>query len=164
MRTRTYLKLFTSTFYISAFTFGGGFVIIPLLRKKFVDDLGWLQEEEMMDLAAIAQSSPGPIAVNASILIGHKVAGIPGALCTCLLYTSVKSVTLIPHGGQAQVFPVEMVPGGDMAYELADFIAQAEAGAMDPTYARHSRNAIRLMDQARALMGVDFRGRGPWAK
>lgn len=84
MKTQTYLKLFTSTFYISAFTFGGGFVIIPLLRKKFVDDLGWLQEEEMMDLAAIAQSSPGPIAVNASILIGHKVAGVPGALCTIL--------------------------------------------------------------------------------
>ena len=81
---KTYLKLFTSTFYISAFTFGGGFVIIPLLRKKFVDELGWLQEEEMMDLAAIAQSSPGPIAVNASILIGHKVAGLPGALCTIL--------------------------------------------------------------------------------
>lgn len=69
---KTYLKLFTSTFYISAFTFGGGFVIIPLLRKKFVDELGWLQEEEMMDLAAIAQSSPGPIAVNASILIGPQ--------------------------------------------------------------------------------------------
>ena len=75
-------KLFISTFYLSAFTFGGGFVIIPLLRKKFVDDLGWLQEEEMMDLAAIAQSSPGAIAVNISILVGYRVAGIPGALLT----------------------------------------------------------------------------------
>ncbi len=76
----------------------------------------------------------------------------------------VKSVTLLPRGGQAQVFPVEMGPGGDMAYELADFIAQAEAGVMDPAYVQHSRNAIRLMDQARALMGIDFKGRGEWAR
>lgn len=81
---KMYWKLFSSTFMISAFTFGGGFVIVPLLRKKFVEELGWLEEEEMMDMAAIAQSSPGPIAVNASILIGHRLAGIPGALCTIL--------------------------------------------------------------------------------
>lgn len=79
-----YWKLFTSTFYISAFTFGGGYVIIPLLRKKFVEDLRWIEEEEMLDLSAIAQSSPGAIAVNAAILVGYRVAGIPGALVTIL--------------------------------------------------------------------------------
>ena len=56
----TYWKLFSSTFYLSAFTFGGGFVIIPLMKKKFVDNLHWIEEEEMLDLTAIAQSSPGP--------------------------------------------------------------------------------------------------------
>ena len=81
---KVYLKLFTSTFTISAFTFGGGFVIIPLLRKKFVEDLQWIKEQEMLDLAAIAQSSPGAIAVNAAILVGYRVAGIPGALVTIL--------------------------------------------------------------------------------
>ena len=81
---KVYWKLFTSTFTISAFTFGGGFVIIPLLRKKFVEDLGWIQEQEMLDLAAIAQSSPGAIAVNAAILVGYRVAGIPGAMVTIL--------------------------------------------------------------------------------
>ncbi len=75
-------KLFFSTFQISACTFGGGFVIIPLLRKKFVEELGWIEEQEMLDLTAIAQSSPGAIAVNASILIGYRVAGFPGALVT----------------------------------------------------------------------------------
>ena len=79
-----YLKLFLYTFQISACTFGGGFVIIPLLRKKFVEKLGWIEEQEMLDLTAIAQSSPGAIAVNASILIGYRVAGIPGALVTIL--------------------------------------------------------------------------------
>ena len=77
-------KLFWSTFQISACTFGGGFVIIPLLRKKFVEDLKWIEEQEMLDLTAIAQSSPGAIAVNASILIGYRVAGFAGALVTIL--------------------------------------------------------------------------------
>ena len=79
-----YSKLFLSTFQLSACTFGGGFVIIPLMRKKFVEELGWIEEQEMMDLTAIAQSSPGAIAVNASILVGYHVAGIPGALLTVL--------------------------------------------------------------------------------
>lgn len=81
---RTYLKLFTSTFYLSAFTFGGGFVMIPLMKQKFVDDLKWLEEEEMLNLAAIAQSSPGAIAVNAAILLGYRVAGFPGAMISIL--------------------------------------------------------------------------------
>lgn len=79
-----YLTLFLSTFQLSAFTFGGGFVIIPLMRKKFVEQLHWIEEQEMLDLTAIAQSSPGAIAVNASILIGYRVAGALGALTTIL--------------------------------------------------------------------------------
>lgn len=79
-----YKKLFLSTFQLSACTFGGGFVIIPLMRKKFVEELHWIGEKEMMDLTAIAQSSPGAIAVNASILVGYHVAGVPGALITTL--------------------------------------------------------------------------------
>lgn len=81
---RTLRTLFFSTFKLSACTFGGGFVIIPLLRKRFVAELGWIEEQEMLDLAAIAQSSPGAIAVNASILVGYHVARIPGALLTVL--------------------------------------------------------------------------------
>jgi len=81
---RRYGTLFLSTLQLSAFTFGGGFVIIPLMRRKFVEELGWIDEQEMMDLTAIAQSSPGSIAVNASILIGYRVAGVSGALMTVL--------------------------------------------------------------------------------
>lgn len=79
---RFYIKLFASTFLLSAFTFGGGYVIISLMRKKFVDQYKWIEEDEMLDLTAIAQSTPGAIAVNASILIGYRMAGIPGALLT----------------------------------------------------------------------------------
>lgn len=78
------LQLFVSTFYISAFTFGGGYVIIPLMKKKFADELHWIDDEEMLNLAAIAQSSPGAVAVNASILVGFRVAGVLGAAVSIL--------------------------------------------------------------------------------
>lgn len=81
---KPYWTLFTSTFLLSAATFGGGYVIIPLLKRKFVDELHWIDEQEMLDMVAIAQSSPGPLAVNAAIIIGYRVAGIPGALVTVL--------------------------------------------------------------------------------
>lgn len=77
-RIKTLLQLFTGTLYISAFTFGGGFVIITFIKRKFVDELHWIGEEEMLDLAALAQSSPGAIAVNVAILVGWRVAGFAG--------------------------------------------------------------------------------------
>lgn len=70
--------LFFSTLYISAFTFGGGFVIVTFMKRKFVDQLHWITEAEMLDMAALAQSSPGAIAVNAAILVGWRVAGLHG--------------------------------------------------------------------------------------
>ncbi len=76
--------LFFSTLYLSTFTFGGGYVIISLLKKKFVDDLKWISEEEMLDYVAIAQSAPGAIAVNGAIVIGYKICGIPGILISVL--------------------------------------------------------------------------------
>ena len=83
-RAKLFMTLFFSTLKISAFTFGGGYVIVPLLQKKFVENLKWIDEEEMIDLVAIAQSCPGPIAINASLLIGYRMAGILGALVTVL--------------------------------------------------------------------------------
>jgi len=81
---RFFLQLFWATFTLSAFTFGGGYVIVPLMREKFVEKYKWIEEEEMLDLVAIAQSAPGPIAVNTSILAGYRLSGIPGALFTVL--------------------------------------------------------------------------------
>ncbi len=81
---RFYLKLFWTTFTLSMFTFGGGFVIVSLMRKKMVVELGWIDDEEMLDFVTIAQSSPGPIAVNGSLMVGYHLAGIPGALVATL--------------------------------------------------------------------------------
>ena len=75
--------LFSSTFAISALT-SGGYVIVSMMRKKFVDQLHWLEEDEMLDLTSIAQSTQGPVAVNASILVGYRISGLSGALITML--------------------------------------------------------------------------------
>ena len=78
------LELFLSTLYISSFTFGGGFVIVTFMKMKFVDELHWIDEQEMLDLVALAQSSPGAIAVNAAILVGWRVCGFAGMLTAVL--------------------------------------------------------------------------------
>lgn len=80
LQKKSYWKLFTTMLYLSAFTFGGGFVIVSLMRKKFVKEYHWIEEKEILNLIAIAQSSPGSLSINISILVGYKLAGIPGAL------------------------------------------------------------------------------------
>ena len=77
-------KLFFSTFIMSTFTFGGGFVIVSLYQKKFVDEFKWLSDDEMLDIVAIAQSSPGPIPVNASVILGYRMAGLWGTFAAVL--------------------------------------------------------------------------------
>ena len=88
------LKLFISTLYLSAFTFGGGYVIVTLMKKKFVDEYHWIQEDEMLDLVAIAQSSPGAIAVNGAIVVGYKLAGMIVAI-TAIIATIIPPFLII---------------------------------------------------------------------
>lgn len=77
-------NLFKSMFVLSSCTFGGGFVIVSLMKKKFVEELGWLDEDEMLDITAITQSSPGPLPVNASVIIGYRMCGILGSIVAIL--------------------------------------------------------------------------------
>ncbi|SKC83589.1 chromate transporter [Maledivibacter halophilus] len=77
---KRYFELFFIFFKIGAFTFGGGYAMIPLIEKVMVDEKGWVEKEEIVDLFAIAQSIPGAIAINSSSLIGYKIAGKRGAL------------------------------------------------------------------------------------
>jgi len=83
-KTKTCLTLFTSAFYISAVTFGSGYVIVSVIKKRFVDELKWIDEEEMIDLIALAQSSPGVMTANTALLVGYKVCGAIGALLAVL--------------------------------------------------------------------------------
>lgn len=86
--------LFKSMFVLSACTFGGGFVIVSLMKKRYVEELGWLEEDEMLDVTAITQSAPGPLPVNASVIIGYRIAGIIGAL-TAILGTILPPMVII---------------------------------------------------------------------
>ena len=75
-----YWTLFKSTFLISAFTVGGGFVIIPLLKGKYVDEYHWISDKDTLDMVAIAQSMPGVVAVNSAVILGYRMAGVLGTL------------------------------------------------------------------------------------
>ena len=86
--------LFMSMFVLSACTFGGGFVIVSLMKKKFVEELQWLEEDETLDVTAITQSAPGPLPVNASVIIGYRIAGVIGSL-TAILGTILPPMIII---------------------------------------------------------------------
>ncbi len=79
-----YWDLFKITFYFNSITFGGGYVVIPLLMNEMVKKREWLKEDEMLTLVSIAQSTPGPFAVNSCVLIGYRLAGGKGAFITAL--------------------------------------------------------------------------------
>ena len=92
-----YLQLFLSFLQIGAFSFGGGYAALPLIRHQVVEANGWLQLSEFTDLITISQMTPGPIAVNSATFVGTKIAGVPGALAAtfgCILPSCV-IVTLI---------------------------------------------------------------------
>lgn len=94
MNKKRYWQLFIATFSISAFTFGGGYVIIPLMQKKFSKDLKWIKEEEILSLVAIAQSAPGPVAVNMSILVGYRIGGYLGCAIAVIATVLPPLITL----------------------------------------------------------------------
>lgn len=75
-----YLNLFITNLKIGLFTFGGGYAMIPILQTEFVEKKKWINNEEFMNLVMIAESTPGPIAINSSTYIGYKIGGIIGAL------------------------------------------------------------------------------------
>lgn len=78
------LKLFTTFFKIGLFSFGGGFAMIPLIQREVIERHKWIDEKDFLDMLVLAQSTPGPIAVNTSVFVGYKVAGTVGAIVATL--------------------------------------------------------------------------------
>ena len=131
-------KLFFTQLQISTCTFGGGFVIVQFMQRKYVEQLQWLEESEMPDLTALAQSAPGAIAVNAAVLVGTKVAGIRGATVAVLAtvlppmviigllslayaaFAQNRLIALFLHGMQACIAAIIL----DAAYSLGKSVAQ----------------------------------------
>lgn len=93
------LEMFLTFFKIGAFTFGGGFAMIPIIQEEVVNKHKWIEDEEFIDTISVAQSSPGPIAINASIYVGYKIKGLKGALISTLgtLLPSFITILLIAN-------------------------------------------------------------------
>lgn len=84
---KMYVWLLVTNLFISAFTFGGGYIVVPMVRRFFVAKKHYFSEEDLINMAAVAQSTPGAIAINLSALAGYKTAGIAGGFhklyCCC---------------------------------------------------------------------------------
>ena len=78
------LDLFLTFMKIGAFTFGGGYAMIPLIQREIVEEKKWISENDLLDMIAIAESTPGPIAINSATFVGHHVSGFWGAFCATL--------------------------------------------------------------------------------
>ena len=83
-RPKTLWQLFATLFKIGLFTFGGGYAMFPLLERELVEKKGWIEKEEFIDMVAIAESTPGPVAINTATFVGFRRAGIPGSLAATL--------------------------------------------------------------------------------
>lgn len=87
-------NIFYSFLKIGAFTFGGGYAMVPLIQHEIVGSRKWIKSEEFMDLLTLAQSAPGPIALNTSVFVGYKLRGYPGAIAG-IMGIVVPSFTII---------------------------------------------------------------------
>lgn len=74
------IAIFKTFMKIGAFTFGGGYAMLPMIERSMVQQKKWITEEEMTDMVAISEATPGPIMVNLATFVGSKIAGVPGAI------------------------------------------------------------------------------------
>ena len=84
MKLKRVWKLFCTFFKIGGFTFGGGYAMIPLIQKETVEKQGWITDEDILEIIAIAESTPGPIAINSATFVGYRTAGFWGAFAATL--------------------------------------------------------------------------------
>ena len=84
MKLKTLWQVFLSFFKIGAFTFGGGYAMIPLIQNEAVEKRGWVTDDDILEVIAIAESTPGPIAINSATFVGYRAAGVLGSVCATL--------------------------------------------------------------------------------
>ena len=97
-------RVFFTFFKIGAFTFGGGYAMIPLIQRETVEKHGWISDDDILEVVAIAESTPGPIAINAATFIGYRVAGFLGALCATLGVVLPSFVMILAISGVLRQF------------------------------------------------------------
>ena len=87
--------VFAAFFKIGAFTFGGGYAMIPLIQREAVEKHKWVTDEDILDIIAIAESTPGPIAINSATFVGYRAAGVLGSLCATLGVVLPSFITIL---------------------------------------------------------------------
>lgn len=97
-------ELFGVFLKIGAFTFGGGYAMISLIQKEIVEKKGWISDGDILDIVAIAESTPGPIAINAATFVGYKVAGFFGAMCATIGVVLPSFVIIAAIAGVLELF------------------------------------------------------------
>lgn len=149
------LTLFLSTLYLSAFTFGGGYVIVTLMKKKFVDEYHWIEENEMLDLIAIAQSAPGAIAINGAIVVGYKLLGMLGALTAILAtilppFVIISLISVCYNAFRDNYIVTQMLLGmqSGVAAVIAAVVWEMASGMI------HGRNTVSLSIMAAAFIAT----------
>jgi len=156
-RSKLLIKLFLNMLYISAFTFGGGFVIVTFMKRRFVDEFKWISEEEMLDMTALAQSSPGAIAVNAAILVGWKVAGFWG-MVFAVLGTIIPPMVILSI---ISVFYKLFAENTYVAYVLRGMQSGVAAVILDVAFGlgvnvAKERNVLHIIVMAAAFIATFF--------
>lgn len=126
---RKLLKVFWIFFKVGSFTFGGGLAMLPLIEKEVVDKQKWIDDDEILDVFAIAQSVPGVIAINSAIFVGNKIMGLSGAIAAALgvilpAFISIILIMEILVGLQDSPY-VEKVFGGIKAASAALILLSA---------------------------------------
>ena len=84
MKGKRLWQLFATFFKIGAFTFGGGYAMIPLIQRETVENHKWITDDDILEIIAIAESTPGPIAINSATFVGYRTAGVLGAMCATI--------------------------------------------------------------------------------
>ncbi|MBP5707324.1 MAG: chromate transporter, partial [Spirochaetales bacterium] len=98
------LDLFLTFLRIGAFTFGGGYVMIPLIQKSVSDDKGWITHDEILEIVAIAESTPGPLAINTATFVGYRIGGVIGAFLATIAVVLPSFVIIILISTVLQAF------------------------------------------------------------
>ena len=147
------LALFTSFFKIGAFTFGGGYAMIPLIQGEISEKKGWITDEEILDIIAIAESTPGPIAINMATFVGYKICGFWGAFFSTLgvVLPSVIIILIISFVLRefAQLKPVKYAFFGIRAGVLALIVK-----ALYSMYKKSPKNLVSYIIMALSFIAV----------
>ena len=144
-----YVSLFIKMLTISAFTFGGGFVIISMMRRTFAQKLKWLDDQEVLDMTAIAQSAPGALGVNSAIIFGYRIAGIPGVVVS-LTATGIPPLVIL----SALAFFYKQFIGNPVAQTVMQVLRAGVAAVIVDVVIDLASNVIKSKDVLNLILMV----------